>query len=307
MVGGRGVRLDASSRVRGEPLFLAIDLNDAGGEARARLVSAVERSWLPADMLRDRARSCSSIRRADKSKRGRGRIGSICCSKKRRSRSATRRPRPRCWPRRRGINLDRVLPAADSAAGKFLARVRWLADARPDLELPTFDDAALGAIAAGSLPRPAIARRVAERRLARVAAGPRRLRPARGNRPPRTGRARTAQRQSARDRVRTRQAAGARRAHSRAVRPGETPTVAGGRVPVVLHLLGPNYRPQQVTADLAELLAERLPGSQERTPPPLPQARLARRPARDAGDALGIEAGYEVNRFVRPRLEVSPI
>jgi ATP-dependent helicase HrpB len=31
----------------------------------------------------------------------------------------------------------------------------------------------------------------------------------------------------------------------------ETPCVAGGRVPVLLHLLGPNYRPQQVTADLA--------------------------------------------------------
>jgi ATP-dependent helicase HrpB len=31
----------------------------------------------------------------------------------------------------------------------------------------------------------------------------------------------------------------------------DTPRVAGGRVPVLLHLLGPNHRPQQVTADLA--------------------------------------------------------
>ena len=30
----------------------------------------------------------------------------------------------------------------------------------------------------------------------------------------------------------------------------ETPRVAGGRVPVLLHLLGPNYRPVQVTDDL---------------------------------------------------------
>jgi ATP-dependent helicase HrpB len=51
MVGGRGVRLDSSSRVRSEPLFLAIELNDSGGEARARLVSAVERSWLPDEMI----------------------------------------------------------------------------------------------------------------------------------------------------------------------------------------------------------------------------------------------------------------
>ncbi|HEX7375654.1 MAG TPA: ATP-dependent helicase C-terminal domain-containing protein, partial [Pirellulales bacterium] len=31
----------------------------------------------------------------------------------------------------------------------------------------------------------------------------------------------------------------------------ETPRVAGGRVPVLLHLLAPNMRPQQVTSDLA--------------------------------------------------------
>ena len=36
--------------------------------------------------------------------------------------------------------LDRLLPAADTAAGKFLARVRWLADALPDLKLPTLDE-----------------------------------------------------------------------------------------------------------------------------------------------------------------------
>lgn len=31
----------------------------------------------------------------------------------------------------------------------------------------------------------------------------------------------------------------------------ETPRLASGRVPVLLHLLGPNYRPEQVTSDLA--------------------------------------------------------
>lgn len=30
----------------------------------------------------------------------------------------------------------------------------------------------------------------------------------------------------------------------------ETPRVAGGRVPIVMHLLGPNYRPVQITSDL---------------------------------------------------------
>jgi ATP-dependent helicase HrpB len=31
----------------------------------------------------------------------------------------------------------------------------------------------------------------------------------------------------------------------------DTPRLAGGRVRVLLHLLAPNYRPQQVTDDLA--------------------------------------------------------
>jgi ATP-dependent helicase HrpB len=34
-----------------------------------------------------------------------------------------------------------------------------------------------------------------------------------------------------------------------------TPRIAGGRVPVLLHLLGPNYRPVQITDDLASFWA----------------------------------------------------
>jgi len=30
----------------------------------------------------------------------------------------------------------------------------------------------------------------------------------------------------------------------------DTPRIAAGRVPIVLHLLGPNYRPVQITEDL---------------------------------------------------------
>jgi ATP-dependent helicase HrpB len=35
----------------------------------------------------------------------------------------------------------------------------------------------------------------------------------------------------------------------------DTPSVAGGRVPVVMHLLGPNYRPVQITEDLRSFWA----------------------------------------------------
>jgi ATP-dependent helicase HrpB len=39
----------------------------------------------------------------------------------------------------------------------------------------------------------------------------------------------------------------------------DTPRVAGGRVRVLLHLLAPNHRPQQVTDDLASFWANTYP------------------------------------------------
>src|SRR5207302_3998262 len=39
----------------------------------------------------------------------------------------------------------------------------------------------------------------------------------------------------------------------------DTPRVAGGRVRVLLHLLAPNYRPQQVTDDLASFWTNTYP------------------------------------------------
>jgi ATP-dependent helicase HrpB len=146
--------------------------------------------------------------------------------------------------------LDRVLPAADTAAGKFLARVRWLADARPDLELPKFDEDELAAL----LPDVCqgqrsldelrsvdwlgwLQARVGFDRLTEID----RLAPAELEVPSGNRHAITYE---------------VGKQPVLAVRIQElfglatTPTV-GGRVPVVLHLLGPNYRPQQVTADLA--------------------------------------------------------
>ena len=43
----------------------------------------------------------------------------------------------------------------------------------------------------------------------------------------------------------------------------ETPRIGGGRVPLLLQLLGPNYRPQQVTADLASFWANTYPEVKE--------------------------------------------
>jgi ATP-dependent helicase HrpB len=144
-----------------------------------------------------------------------------------------------------------LLPEADTPAGNFLARLRWLANAMPELQLPALEEEELRQM----LPEICQGYRsldeirsadwlsffqnyVGYGRLAEID----RLAPAQmelpsGNRLPITyelGKTPVLA-------VRIQELFGMR----------ETPSVAGGRVPVLLHLLGPNHQPQQVTADLA--------------------------------------------------------
>jgi len=263
MVGGRGVRLDAGSRVRGEPLFLAIDIDDAAGEAGARQASAIERSWLDEGNL-----AAANLRVGDE----------IVFHPSRRQIEARRRT---AWmdlvldetpiaitdadaaaavlAREAIAQWDRVAPGTDTVAGGFLARVRWLAATMPDLDLPAFDDTALK----GLLPDVCRGLRTLEEVrtadwLSRLQAivgfdclrdidtlAPQQIELPTGKRhrlvydgagPPVLA-------------VRIQELFGVE----------ETPRIAGGRVPVLLHLLGPNHRPQQVTADLAGFWANTYP------------------------------------------------
>jgi len=255
MVGGRGVRLDGGSRVRHEPFFLAIDINDDGGEASVRQASAVEPDWLTAGEL-----AAANLRRVEE----------LLFSPARRQVEARLRT---CWndlvidetpiairdpaaaaavlAREALPNLARLLPAPDTAAGSFLARARWLAAAMPDLRLPALADADLArelpSLCTGLRSLDDIATADWLSRLHAVVGHDRvaeleRLAPAQielpnGKRyrltyepggPPILA-------------VRIQELFGVR----------ETPRIAGGRLPVLLHLLGPNHRPQQVTSDLA--------------------------------------------------------
>jgi ATP-dependent helicase HrpB len=250
MVGGRGVRLDVGSRVRGEPLFLAIDINDAGGEARARMVSAVERSWLRDDMLRTSDELFFNPTRRRVEARARTYWIDLMLDeapvaiKDMAAAAAILAQHVR-------QNLAAVLPAPETPAGKFLARIRWLAGAMPDLQLPVLDEGtleqAMPDICYGlksidevreadwlSLLRA----RVGYDRMAEVdRLAPPEMELPSGNRHPilyEVGKTPTLA-------VRIQELFGLR----------ETPKIVGGRVPLLLQLLGPNYRPQQVTADLA--------------------------------------------------------
>lgn len=250
MVGGRGVRLDGFTRVRGEPLMLVVELNDTRGEARARLVSAIERAWLPASMLTTTDELFFNPSRGQVEARARTYWADLLLDET----PVAIRDIPAAamlLAQHARQQLERILPKLDTPAGKFLARVRWLADAAPELNLPALDtrhiDERLPAICLGlrSLDELRAANwlsffqgEIGYERLSEVdRLAPTDIQVPSGNRHPltyETGKPPVLA-------VRIQELFGL----------GETPKVAGGHVPVLLHLLGPNYRPQQVTSDLA--------------------------------------------------------
>jgi ATP-dependent helicase HrpB len=258
MVGGRGVRLAPSSGVSEAELFVCVDIDAAQGESLVRQASQVLRDWLPAHLLTTTTEVAFDEETEKVIARKRLRFDDLLIEET-----------PAALPSSEEVarvlgeaavrHLDRVLPPGDTPAGSFLLRVRCLRDWRPELELPAFDEAELRELArelchglrsfaelrnAGWLEalqgkltyaqRQAVEREAPER--LEVPSGSRiALRYERG-RPPVLA-------------VRIQELFGLT----------ETPRIAGGRVRVLLHLLGPNYRPQQVTDDLASFWANTYP------------------------------------------------
>jgi ATP-dependent helicase HrpB len=248
LVGGRGVRLAPTSAVGQSELFIALEIADGGADAEVRMASAVEREWLPRERM--------SIREEPRFDPARERV------------AVTRSTRwedlvldavdtgvmdtpevAACLFEAAREDLERVLPKGDDFNG-FLARVRSLREWMPEAELPAFDDAGLD----GVLAQLCHGRRsFAELRDApwldylRAALSPEQTRLLEREAPERievpSGSHIALTYEPGRPPV-------------LAVRIQEvfglldTPRVAAGRVAVVLHLLGPNMRPQQVTSDL---------------------------------------------------------
>lgn len=250
MRGGRGVRLDPSSGVVEPELFVCVALEAGQGESRVRQASVVERDWLPADgfattidVMFDESTQRVAARR-------RVRFADLVLEE-------SPAPLPagdataQVLADVAATRMVDALPPADSDAGRFLLRLRCLRAWMPELELPPFDDDALRPLlpwvcagcraledvrradwtsAVSSLLTPlqsqAVRREVPER--IEVPSGSRIALEYELGRPPVLA-------------VRIQEIFGLK----------DTPRVAGGRVRVLLHLLGPNYRPQQVTDDLA--------------------------------------------------------
>ncbi len=258
MVGGRGVRLAPSSGVTEPEFFVCVEVDAGQGEALVRQASAVERDWLPPALVRvatevefDEAAERVSARR-------RVRYDDLILEDEP-AKLPDAEEVARVLGAAAAARLPRVLPPDDSPAGLFRTRVRCLRVWVPELDLPALDDADLREVLtwlchgcrsfadlrkadwAGAL-RGKLTR---EQLLAVDREAPERLEVPSGSRialryeegrPPVLA-------------VRVQEVFGLR----------ETPRVAAGRVRVLLHLLAPNSRPQQVTDDLASFWANTYP------------------------------------------------
>ncbi len=249
MIGGRGVVLARESSVTDAELFCCVELHAGQGEALVRQASAVERAWLDPAWIRSEASSgldpasgrVVALRRTlfddlvlDEVETGEvddelaGRALAVAAAR----------------------DLARWLPLSEPESEQFLARVRSLRAWLPELELPAFEDEELVAL----LPEHAFGARSLSELKRRDLAGFLRSklsfeqqraleREAPETLPVPSG-----------SQIRLTYAPGRPPVLAARIQElfglSESPTVARGRVRVLLHLLAPNHRPQQVTDDL---------------------------------------------------------
>lgn len=257
MVGGRGVRLAPSSRVREHELFLCLDLDAGQTESLVRVASGVEASWLPEQHLSE---SVDYEFDADKQwvqARKRRRFLDLILDES---------PAPlsdaeataEALKEAAKQQMENVWPGPKTDAYGFRQRWLFLAEQEPELDLPRLDeeltDKVLDMVCAGRRSFDELRRgpwlaalkgqlsyqqqqliktwapshfKVPSGRLAPIDySGPRPVLAAR-----------------------TQELFGLK----------QTPSIAHGRIKVVLHILAPNYRPQQITDDLESFWANTYP------------------------------------------------
>ena len=250
MTGGRGVVLADSSAVRESELLLCLDLDSSGAEALVRRASAVQRDWLPGQHLTTRIDV--EFDPAAERLQARRRVywldlvleeSPTALPEGEETAQVLASAARRQW--------ERVFPRDNLSLQQFLARLACLRDWLPQLELPawsekdlqellpelavgcrTFDELQkapwLDVVQSRLDPtqRQQLDREAPERLL--VPSGSRLALTYEAGRPPVLA-------------VRIQEIFGWK----------ATPRIAGGRIPVLLHLLAPNHRPQQITDDLA--------------------------------------------------------
>lgn len=258
MVGGRGVQLEASSVVRDAELFVCVELQGAGADARVRQASAVERAWLDAERLELADELSFDPGRGVVQAVRRERYDGLVLAE---ASVPTDDPAAvaEVLAEAAAADMSRVLPD-DRELADLRARLACLAAWSPELGLPgQGDDADVRAV----LPDLCMGRRgFAELRRADWCGALRaRL----------DHRQRAALERDAPERLAVPSGSKVRIVYEPGRPPvlavriqemfglAETPRVGAGKVPVLLHLLAPNGRAQQVTDDLAGFWARTYP------------------------------------------------
>lgn len=249
MVGGRGVRLLDSSPVLEPEYFVCVETDAGQGETFVRMASGIKREWLDPVAIESKAEvSFDPLTEKIVALRLTRYLDLII-------EEVVIPPPPETdvaaiLAHAARPLLDRVMPSDNPELAAFLARVQCLKEWMPHCDLPDFDATALGDLL------PSLCRNCrsfadlkrapwletlrnsltyAQLQVLEKEA-PARLTVPSGSQIPvqyEPGRAPILA-------VRIQELFGLAR----------TPRIAGGRIPVVLHLLGPNYRPQQITDDL---------------------------------------------------------
>lgn len=249
LVGGRGVRLADESAVGEADLFVCVDIEEVGqGEALVRQASAIERDWLPADRITSGVDVQFDSQRERVIGWRRTRYADLVISEAPTSIPPDVDPGPILA----AAILDRFgdeWPLSEDESA-FLARVELLRGAMPELELPDIASSPIAAwlpeLCAGQVSVADVRKQsllgvwkshfTALQLQAIDRHAPERLQVPSGSfvtlhyelgKPPILA-------------VRIQEVFGWR----------QTPRIAGQRVRVLLHLLAPNMRPQQITDDL---------------------------------------------------------
>ncbi|MGV3485119.1 MAG: ATP-dependent helicase HrpB [Planctomycetaceae bacterium] len=249
MVGGRGVRLHHHSSARSSELFLCIDVDAADTEALVRTASPVSATWLDPRLIREIDEPFFSPALQAVVNRRRRYYLDLMLAETPIACQPSDHVAAILLGEARG-RLATVFPIKDQAVERFVQRVRFLNSHMPELELPPLDDNAIDdVLALLCQDRTSIAELQSapwsDHLRARYDYSQLQLidkhAPAALALP--SGNSATIQYASGKPAMEAR--------IQELFGWCETPRVAAGRVAIQLHLLGPNYRPQQITEDLA--------------------------------------------------------
>ncbi|MGI9472197.1 MAG: ATP-dependent helicase HrpB [Rubripirellula sp.] len=253
MVGGRGVRQSKRSAAREDDLFLCIEIDSQGSEASVHTASAVEESWLDPKLIR----LCDEASFQPSTK-------SVVARRCTYFEDLLLRETPiECLPNSETAellakyareNLDQCFPQS-KATREFIERVRFLSQAAPDLPLPPLQDQAVDEVLQELCRTRTSFEQLANapwldhlrgrydyeqlQTIERYA--PAKITVPSGNSLP----IHYTEGKRPRLEVRIQEIFGW----------SQTPRLAKS-VPLQLHLLGPNYRPQQITDDLENFWSE---------------------------------------------------